>query len=85
MGKNYGVTKSCVRLFEKCEALENLSPGEGNSNPLQCSCLEDPKNGGTGRAAVDGVAQSWTHLSDLAAAENLKHPSFNRKKKFSEK
>ena len=40
--------------------------GEGNGNPLQCSCLESPKDRGAWWAAVCGVAQSWT--SDLAAA-----------------
>ena len=33
---------------------------EGNGNPLQCSCLENPRDGGTWWAAVSGVAQSWT-------------------------
>ena len=36
--------------------------GEGNGNPLQCSCLENPRNGGAWRAAVCGVAQSQTRL-----------------------
>ena len=44
--------------------------GEGNGNPLQCSCLENPRNGGILRAAVNGVAQSQTR-SDLAAAEQI--------------
>ena len=44
------------------------SPGEGNGNPLQCSCLENPRDGGAWWAAVYGVAQSRTRLSDLAAA-----------------
>ena len=34
--------------------------GEGNGNPLQCSCLENPKDGGTWWAAVSGFAQSDT-------------------------
>ena len=34
--------------------------GEGNSNPLQCCCLEDPRDGGAWWAAVYGVAQSDT-------------------------
>ena len=34
--------------------------GEGNGNPLQCSCLENPRDGGALWAAVYGVAQSWT-------------------------
>ena len=33
---------------------------EGNGIPLQCSCLENPRDGGARRAAVSGVAQSWT-------------------------
>ena len=33
---------------------------EGNGNPLQCSCLENPRDGGAWWAAVYGVAQSWT-------------------------
>ena len=36
--------------------------GEGNGNPLQCSCLENPRNGGALWAAVCGVAQSQTQL-----------------------
>ena len=36
--------------------------GEGNGNPLQCSCLENPRDGGAWWAAVCGVAQSWTRL-----------------------
>ena len=36
--------------------------GEGNGNPLQCSCLENPRDGGAWWAAVSGVAQSWTRL-----------------------
>ena len=42
--------------------------GEGNGTPLQHSCLENPRDGGAWWAAVSGVAQSRTRLSDLAAA-----------------
>ena len=42
--------------------------GEGNGNPLQCYCLENPRDGGAWWAAIYGVAQSRTWLSDLAAA-----------------
>ena len=42
--------------------------GEGNGTPLQCSCLEHPRDGGAWWAAVHGVAQGWTRLSDSAAA-----------------
>ena len=39
-----------------------LCIGEGNGNPLQCSCLENPRDGGAWWAAVYGLAQSWTRL-----------------------
>ena len=35
------------------------SPGGGNGNPLQCSCLENPMDRGARRAAVHEVAKSW--------------------------
>ena len=40
------------------------SPGEGNGNPLQYSCLQNPMDGGAGWAIVHGVPKSWTQLSD---------------------
>ena len=40
--------------------LKILTDGEGNGNPLQCSCLENPRDGGDWWAAVYGVAKSWT-------------------------
>ena len=42
--------------------------GEGNGNPLQCSCLENPRDGGASWAAVYGVAQSWTRLKRLSSS-----------------
>ena len=41
--------------------------GEGNGNPLQCSCLENPRDGGAWWAAIYGVAQSWTRLKQLSS------------------
>ena len=41
------------------------SMGEGNGNPLQYSCLENPMDGGAWWAAVHGVVKSWTPLSDF--------------------
>ena len=41
------------------------SPGEGNGTPLQCSCLENPMDGGAWWATVRGVAESQTRLSDF--------------------
>ena len=40
--------------------------GEGNGNPLQCSCLENPRNRGAWWAATCGVAQSRTQLKRLS-------------------
>ena len=42
--------------------------GEGNSNPLQCSCLENLTDGGTWWAAIYGVAQSRTQLKRLSSS-----------------
>ena len=42
--------------------------GEGHGNPLQCSCLENPRDGGAWRAAVYGVAQSQTRLRGLSSS-----------------
>ena len=44
--------------------------GEGNGNPLQCSCLENPRDGGAWWAAVYGVAQSWTRLKRLSSSSS---------------
>ena len=44
--------------------------GEGSGNPLQCSCLESPRNGGAWWAAVYGVAQSRTRLKWLSSSSS---------------
>ena len=44
--------------------------GEGNGNPLQCSCLENPRDGGAWWPAVYGVAQSWTRLKRLSSSSS---------------
>ena len=44
--------------------------GEGNGNPLQCSCLENPRDGGAWWAAVCGVAQSPTRLKRLSSSSS---------------
>ena len=41
------------------------SPGEGNGNPLQDSCLENPMDGGAWQATVHGVVKSHTRLSNF--------------------
>ena len=44
--------------------------GEENGNPLQCSCLENPKDGKAWWAAVYGVTQSWTRLKRLSSSNS---------------
>ena len=44
--------------------------GEGNGNPLQCSCLENPRDGGALWAPVYGVAQSRTRLKRLSSSSS---------------
>ena len=44
--------------------------GEGNGNPLQCSCLENPRDGGAWWAAIYGVAQSRTRLKRLSSSKH---------------
>ena len=48
--------------------------GEGNGNPLQCSCLENPRDGGAWWAAVYGVAQSRTRLKRLSSSSSSSIP-----------
>ena len=44
--------------------------GEGNGNPLQCSCLENPRDGGAWWSAVYGFTQSWTRLTWLSSSSS---------------
>ena len=48
--------------------------GEGNGNPLQCSCLENPRDKGAWWAAIYGVTQSWTRLKWLSSSSWLDGP-----------
>ena len=45
--------------------------GEGSGNPLQCSCLENPRDGGAWWATVYGVAQSRTRLKRLSSSSSM--------------
>ena len=54
--------------------------GEGNGNPLQCSCLENPRGGGAWWAAVYGVSQSQTRLKRLSSSSS-NHGNQKKKKK----
>ena len=55
--------------------------GEGNNNPLQCSCLENPRVRGAWWAAVYGVAQSRTQLKWLSSSSMENSIEFHKKKK----
>ena len=50
--------------------LSRLVTGEGNGNPLQCSCLENPRDGGAWWAVVSGVAQSQTRPKQLSSSSS---------------
>ena len=63
VGRDWATSLSCI--------------GEGNGNPLQCSCLENPRDGGAWWAAVYGVAQSQTQLKWLSSSSSCpKSPCF---------
>ena len=47
--------------------------GEGNGNPLQCSCLENPRDGGAWGAAIYGITQSRTRLKWLSSSSSSSH------------
>ena len=71
----HGVAKSQTRLSEFTFTTERIHfhfslscIGEGNGNPFQCSCLENPRDRGAWWAAVYGVAQSWTRLKRLSSS-----------------
>ena len=51
----------------------SLPVGEGNGNPFQYSCLENPMDGGAWWAAVHGVAKSWKRLSDFTFTFTFMH------------
>ena len=50
--------------------------GEGNGDPLQCSCLENPRDGEAWWAAVYGVAQSWTRLKLVSSSSSTEVQSW---------
>ena len=68
VGHNWVTSLSCI--------------GKGNGNPIQCSCLENPRDGGAWWAAVYGVAESRTRLKRLSSSSNklilLPHRTFER-------
>ena len=74
----HGVTKSWTRLRDWTELKYihthihiHIYIGEGNGNPLQCSCLENPRDGGAWWAAISGAAQSRTRLKQLSSSIHI--------------
>ena len=70
-GESWGVMRSWG--WSHCEWISTLHfslscIGEGNGNPIQCSCLENPRNRGAWWAAVSGVTQSRTQLKQLSSS-----------------
>ena len=67
------------------------SPGEGNGNPLQYFCLENPMDGGAWRAMVHRVAESWTCLKQLSTHTHththtrINHPHFLKGNQYSQR
>ena len=56
--------------------------GEGNGNPLQCSFLENPRDGRAWWAAVYGVAQSWTRLKRISSSSSMVTLSLTKEAKI---
>ena len=61
----YRFEMSCPGGSDSKEIQPVRSLGGGNSNPLQCSYLENSMDRGTCRATVHGVTKSWTQLNDF--------------------
>ena len=66
-----GGLKSMGSLESDTTSLSLSRLGEGNGNPLQCSCLENPRDGEVWWAAVYGVAQSRTRLKQLSSSSSM--------------
>ena len=72
-----GVNGACKKVLDDLKLIKCLLntigyighcaqySGEGNGTPLQYSCLENPMDGGAWWAAIHGVAEGWTRLSDF--------------------
>ena len=69
LGKPNQVITLAILFLQLCSML--LCVGEGNGNPLQCSCLENPRDGGAWWAAVYGVAWIRTRLKRLSSSSSM--------------
>ena len=74
----HGVTEGQTQLSEFTFTFHFHALEKGNGNPLQRSCLENPRDGGAWWASVYGVAQSRTRLKQLSSVYISTHfYSFN--------
>ena len=64
---------ACAREAALLQAA-SLTVGEGNGNPLQCSCLQNPRDRGAWWAAIYGVTQSQTRLKRLSSSSLTASP-----------
>ena len=90
-GKSHGwrsLVGCSPRDSEKSDTTERLHfhfslsrIGEGNGNPLQCSCLENPRDWGAWWAAVYGVAQSRTRLKRLSSSSMFVFKNYSQEQK----
>ena len=64
-GDSVGKEPDCNAVDTGSIPGSGISSGEGNGNPLQYSCLENPMDGVACWATVHGVSKSWTRLSDF--------------------
>ena len=90
---NYITCKS-VKGFSDASVVQNLSanaglipglgrsPGEGNGNPFQYSCLENCMDRGAWQAIVHGVAKGWRRLSDQRTITTIKERERKGEKKM---
>ena len=69
-GCSPGVAEGWTRLSDFTFTFSLSCIGGGNGKPLQCSCLENPRDGGAWWAAVHGVAKSWTRLKRLGSSSS---------------
>ena len=76
--QSMGSLKSGTRLSDFTFTFSLSCIGEGNGNPLQCSCLENPRDGGAWWAAVYGVTQSRTRLKQLSFSSSVATAEFSK-------
>ena len=88
MGHNHSFQFSCSVMSDSLRPheLQHTRPpcGEGNGNPLQYSCLENPRDGRAWWAAVYGVTQSWTRLKQLSSSSSRRRQNKGYEKTFEE-